>query len=240
MSSDNNNNNSPRSGIIDAPAADINSLGTNLSFKVDDIDQPFDELLLREYLLDNPDFFNRYPELLLAMRVPHHERGAVSLVERRQQMLSQRVAQLEEEITSLMNIATRNEAIFEFNTQLCFDLLACEDLGQLRQVLAGSLKAEFGFSHVRLITVHDVDSELANIWRNRIRDDYYFGRITQLEAKRLFGGEVGSVALTRLSMSHSQVIFGIASTDPAHFRPEMDSLLFSQIRRMLDHMLPKL
>ncbi|NKF51181.1 DUF484 family protein [Shewanella sp. WXL01] len=238
------NKNSANS-IISEQAKDINTVGQDLTINLEQGileqgEQPFDELLIREYLLDNPDFFNRYPELLLAMRVPHHERGAVSLVERRQQILTQRVSQLEEEITSLMNIATRNEAIFEFNTKLCFDLLECHDLGELRQLLSRSLKDEFNFSHVRLISVRDADSELAKIWRNRIRDDYYFGRITQSEAKRLFGDEVGSVALTRLSTANGQVIFAIASKDPAHFRPEMDSLLFSQIRRVLAHMLPKL
>ncbi|WP_394130351.1 DUF484 family protein [Shewanella maritima] len=205
-----------------------------------ELKQPFDEMLIREYLLDNPDFFNRYPELLLALRVPHHERGAVSLVERRQEMLSQRVAQLEEEITSLMNVAVRNEKIFEFNTQLCLDVLDSEDLGQLRITLANGLKSEFNFSHVRLITVHDIDSELANIWRSRISNDYYFGRLTQSESKRLFGSEVGSVALTRLKSENGQVIFAIASKDPAHFHPEMDALLFSQLRRILAHKLPKL
>ncbi|MGL5395794.1 MAG: DUF484 family protein, partial [Shewanella sp.] len=86
-------------------------------------DLPFDELIIREYLLDNPDFFNRYPELLLAMRLPHLERGAISLVERRQELLRQRVDQLEEEITSLLTMAARNEKIFLFNTELSFKLL---------------------------------------------------------------------------------------------------------------------
>ncbi|MCL1159062.1 DUF484 family protein [Shewanella inventionis] len=200
----------------------------------------FDELLIREYLLDNPDFFNRYPELLVAMRLPHAERGAVSLVERRQELLRQRVSELEEEITSLMKIASYNERIFNFNNDLSFKLLACKDLGELRQLLSEGLKGEFGFSHVRLITVHDIDSELANIWRHRLQGGYYFGRLTQSESLRLFGSEVGSVALTKLSDENGQVIFAIASKEPTHFHPDMDSLLFSQLRHLLDHILPQL
>lgn len=223
-------------------AKDINSIGQDLGIDMmASLQQaPFDEMLIREYLLDNPDFFNRYPELLVAMRVPHAERGAVSLVERRQELLRQRVNQLEEEITSLMNIATHNERIFKFNTELSFKMLASQDLGELRLVLSEGLKNEFGFSHVRLITVHDIDSELVKIWRHRVQSGYYFGRLTQSESKRLFGSEVGSVALTKLSDENGQVIFAIASKDPAHFHPDMDSLLFSQLRRLLDHMLPKM
>ncbi len=201
---------------------------------------PFDEILIREYLLDNPDFFSRYPELLLAMRIPHAERGVVSLVERRQEMLRGRVAQLEEEITSLMSIASQNEKIFMFNSALSLKLLKAEDLGELRQTLSTELKQEFNFTHVRLITVHDIDSELSHIWSERLKQGYYFGRLTQKESKRLFGSEVGSVALSRLSDECGQVIFAIASEDPIHFHPDMGSLLLDQLKQLLDHLLPKL
>ena len=201
---------------------------------------PFDEILIREYLLDNPDFFSRYPELLLAMRIPHAQRGAVSLVERKQEMLRGRVAQLEEEITSLMAMATRNEQIYMFNTALSLKLLQAEDLGELRQTLSVELKEQFNFTHVRLITVHDIDSELSNIWRDRLKPGYYFGRLTNTESKRLFGSEVGSVALSRLSEQCGQVIFAIASKDPMHFHPEMDNLLLDQLKQLLDHLLPQL
>ncbi|MBW8186634.1 DUF484 family protein [Shewanella nanhaiensis] len=201
---------------------------------------PFDELLIREFLLDNPDFFNRYPELLLAMQIPHAERGAISLVERKQEMFRNRVQQLEEEITSLLGMASRNEMIYMFNTALSLKLLKCEDLGELRQVLSEGLKTQFHFSHVRLITVHDIDSELSQIWSKRLSQGYYFGRLTMSESKRLFGSEVGSVALSRLSEECGQVIFAIASQDAMHFHPEMDNLLLDQLKQLLDHLLPKL
>ncbi|MCU7994888.1 DUF484 family protein [Shewanella glacialipiscicola] len=198
---------------------------------------PFDELIIREYLLDNPSFFNRYPELLLAMRLPHMERGAISLVERRQEMLRQRVSQLEEEITSLLTMATRNEKIYQFNTELSFKLLNCADLISLKEVLADSLKMQFNFSHVRLISV--LDADMKAIWDQRLHKGHYFGRLTQQEAKRLFGSEVGSVALTRLS-EDTPVIFAIASQDATHFHPDMDNMLLEQLRRLLAHMLAKL
>lgn len=200
-------------------------------------DVPFDELIIREYLLDNPDFFNRYPELLLAMRLPHMERGAISLVERRQEMLRQRVSQLEEEITSLLTMAARNEKIYQFNTELSFQLLNCADLVSLKEVLADSLKLQFNFSHVRLISV--LDTDMKAIWDQRLHKGHYFGRLTQQEAKRLFGNEVGSVALTKLS-EDNPVIFAIASQDATHFHPDMDNMLLEQLRRLLAHMLAKL
>ena len=200
---------------------------------------PFDETIIREFLLDNPDFFNRYPELLLAMRIPHAERGVVSLVERKQEVYRNRVQQLEEEITSLLGMASRNEMIYMFNTELSLKLLKSQDFRELRQELEEGLKSQFHFSHVRLIAVNDLDSQLSQFWNKRLYSGYYFGRLTIEESKILFGAEVGSVALSRLSAQCGKMIFAIASQDSMHFHPEMDHLLLDQLKQLLDHLLPK-
>ncbi|BDM62947.1 DUF484 domain-containing protein [Shewanella sp. NFH-SH190041] len=200
-------------------------------------EQLLDEQIVKEYLLDNPDFFERHADLLLSLRLPHAQRGAISLVERRQELLRSRVAQLEEEITQLMGIARHNETIFRFNCDLTADLLNCDNIGQLRELLSSRLQAQYGFTHVRLITVHDLDSELSGIWSKRLKYGYYFGRLPQAESRRLFGADVGSVALTKLTESAGRVIFAIASEDGSHFHSEMDSMLMDQLRGLLDHML---
>ena len=107
----------------------------------------------------------------------------------------------------------------------------------LKEVLADSLKLQFNFSHVRLISV--LDTDMKAIWDQRLHKGHYFGRLTQQEAKRLFGSEVGSVALTKLS-EDNPVIFAIASQDATHFHPDMDNMLLEQLRRLLAHMLAKL
>ena len=65
-------------------------------------DAKVDDALIAEYLAENPDFFEHHPQLLQQMRLRHSAQGAVSLVERQQQILRDRVRQLEEEITDLM------------------------------------------------------------------------------------------------------------------------------------------
>ncbi|MBV7317263.1 DUF484 family protein [Shewanella sp. NIFS-20-20] len=203
-------------------------------------DALFDDALIKEYLHDNPDFFERHPELLTTLRIAHGEQGTVSLVERRQQLLRTKVNQLEEEITRLMSIASRNERIYHRLNELCFGLLSCQDIGEVRQLLASHLRQQFGFSHVRLISVQDDEGELARILRTRLVHGHYFGRLTQSESKRLFGSEVGSVSLSLLSAESGRTIFAVASPDAMHFHPDMDHLLLDQLVRLLDHLLPRL
>lgn len=202
------------------------------------MNKPFDEQIIQEYLLDNPDFFNRFPDLLKTLRLPHNERGTVSLVEKQQEILRRRVEQLEEEITGLMTMAKRNERIFRLNNEVAFALLKCETENELQSVLSERLINYFNFSHVRLITLSQ-DSELNSIWNKRLSLGHYLGRLPAVESKKLFGAEVGSVALTKLSSECSKVIFAIASPDAMHFNPEMDNMFLELLQQLLDHLLPK-
>lgn len=202
----------------------------------------FDAELVYEYLIDNPDFFEQYPELITNLRLPHQQRGTVSIVERQQEALRNKVMQLEEEITALMNIASQNERILRFNIQLAFKLVQCEDFDSLRLLLANELKNEFGFSNIRLITVHNIDDEVMQIWNKRMSSGFYLGRLTQSESQRLFGSQVGSVALCRLTpdIECDRIILAIASLNAAHFQPDMDTLFLELLCQLLNFKLNQL
>ncbi len=197
--------------------------------------------LVYEFLTDNPDFFERYPDLLINLRLPHQQRGTVSIVERQQQALRNKVTQLEEEITALMNIASQNERILRFNSELAFKLMMCQDFDSLRRLMADELKNEFGFSNVRLIPVHNIEDEIMRIWKKRMGSGFYLGRLTQNESRRLFGGQVGSVALSRLTPDTEcdRIILAVASADAAHFQPEMDILFLRQLCELLNFKLSR-
>ncbi|SHI02282.1 DUF484 family protein [Ferrimonas marina] len=198
-----------------------------------------DPVLVREYLLDHPDFFSRYPELLLSMQIPHQDRGTVSLVERQQMMLRERVGQLEEEITSLLSVAARNEEIYRFYSELLFDLLALDTLEAVQQELAARLRAQFRFTRVRLLSARSPGQfeqpELALILKRRLDErGYYLGRLPAAEARLLVGIETGSVALIGLGEpGRWQGLLAIASHDPSHFVPEMGTMLLDQLKQLL-------
>ena len=203
--------------------------------------QQLETELVYEYLTDHPDFFERYPELIANLRLPHQQRGTVSIVERQQEALRNKVTQLEEEITALLNIASQNERVLRFNTELSFKLMQSEGFDSLRRILADELKNEFGFSNVRLITVHNIKDEVMQIWEKRMGSGFYLGRLTQSESQRLFGSQVGSVALSRLTPDAEcgRIILAVASPNAAHFQPEMDTLFLEQLCKLLNYKLSR-
>ena len=47
--------------------------------------------VVADYLQQHPDFFQHYPELLPLLRLPHQQRGTVSLVERQLELQREKI-----------------------------------------------------------------------------------------------------------------------------------------------------
>lgn len=202
--------------------------------------------IVRDYLLENSDFFIKHPDLLLSLRIPHTERGTVSLIEHQQQNLRARVSQLEEEITSLLSVASRNEDIYRFYNQLFFDLLEAVSIEQVNRILVDSFKRRFRFAKVRLVLTDALGQfdqpELNLILRRRLNEQgYYLGRLPAQEQNPLVAQDTGSVALVCIGERSKPVgILAIASNDPGHFSPDMDTTMLDQVKQLMAYKIPKL
>jgi len=200
-----------------------------------------DETMVAEYLLDNPDFFQRQPELLSQLKLPTAQQGAISLVERQQQLMREKIHNLEDEITALMSIASHNQQLYQKFSKLHNQLLDCEIIEQLASVLYSSFTEQLGLSEVAIklfhanapAELHCQRTKLDNIMVQRLdRSHCYFGRINQQEQQLLFGQDVsGSVALISLGKHGEVGLLAIASDDPNHFEPTMDNLMLMQLCR---------
>ncbi|WDE05495.1 DUF484 family protein [Thalassomonas viridans] len=204
--------------------------------------------LVADYLLENPEFFNRAPHVLTGLRLADPHRGTVSLVERQQQLLRQKVQGLEEEITQLMSVANHNERLFMLYSDLYLRLIDCRSAEELLDCLHRAttellslsqlklwLTGEFSLNHASLS-----DNDCGGILQNRLADeDYYFGRLQQSEQQLIFSGPIqGSVVLIKLC--HEQQTLGflaISSDDAEHFDPRMDTLLLGQFRKLVAKLL---
>ncbi|MGM0526496.1 MAG: DUF484 family protein [Pseudomonadota bacterium] len=220
-------------------------VGNNLSQRLDDT-------LIREYLLENPDFFSRNEDLLTTLQVSHREKGTVSLVERQQQKLRLKVKELEEEITELMVNARRNEAIFSAYSNLYVRLLRCSSISEVldqlqltfeKELDMPALSLKFFNSPIELEEQYTFASDThKQLLGKRFSDDpIYLGRLTEHEQKLLFREEnVASVALMLLGEQGEIGMLAVGSVDPGHFEPAMDKLLITQLQALLTALLPTL
>lgn len=209
---------------------------------------PLTDELVSAYLQDNPDFFNRNNELMTGLRLSDSQRGTVSLVERQQQQLRQKVHHLEDEITQLMSVASHNENLFMLYSDLYLRLIDCKSANELLDCLAQTTTELLSLSAFKLFLLDPVtiehESLSANdcqgVMQNRLENsDYYFGRLQQSEQQLIFSHNcTGSVVLVKLVHDEKALGFlAISSDDAHHFDPRMDTLLLSQFKRLVAKLL---
>jgi uncharacterized protein YigA (DUF484 family) len=208
-----------------------------------------DEQLIRDYLLDNPQFFVNNPDILQAIRLPHQARGVISLVERQQELLRSKVQVLEEEITQLMAIARQNEGIFLTFSELYLQIINSADEATLYDAMLDILTDKLNLPSIYLkhfvndgLAFHIDRKELSSLMEHRLnKNDYYFGRLTSQEQQILFADnpEIKSAALMLLGDKGETGIVAFGSTDENHFFPGMDILFLTELRKILALMLEK-
>jgi uncharacterized protein YigA (DUF484 family) len=201
-----------------------------------------------DFLHDNPEFFNRNPELINSLRLADQNRGTVSLVERQQSQQRQKIHNLEEEITQLMAIANQNEQLFALYSDLYLRLLDCDSASELLDCLYQATTELLSLSGLKVwlkdgtAVEHSsiVDNDCAGVMNNRLaKEDYYFGRLQKSEQDLIFSqNQEGSVVLIKLNHLDDEIGFlAISSADADHFDPRMDTLLLSQFRKLVAKLL---
>jgi len=209
---------------------------------------PLTDELVSAYLQDNPEFFSRNNELMTGLRLADSQRGTVSLVERQQQQLRQKVHNLEDEITQLMSVASHNESLFMLYSNLYLRLIDCQSASELLDCLAQTTTELLSLSAFKLYLLDSVEIEheslsendCQGVMQNRLeKSDYYFGRLQQSEQEMIFSQScIGSVVLVKLSHEEKDLGFlAISSDDAHHFDPRMDTLLLSQFKRLVAKLL---
>ncbi|WP_448565712.1 DUF484 family protein [Thalassotalea ganghwensis] len=202
------------------------------------------------FLEDNPDFFNRNPSLLASLRIQDNQRGTVSLVERQQTLLRQKVHALEDEITELMSVANQNEQLFVLYSDLYLRLIDCQDGAELLDCLHQATTELLSLSDLKLWLTRPTElahpvittADCKGIVSDRLDNEtYYFGRLQQKEQQLIFSEtQTGSVVLIKLMHLDKTLGFlAISSQDADHFDPRMDTLLIGQFTRLIAKLIAK-
>lgn len=202
--------------------------------------------MVYQYLLEHPAFFQQHPELLARLRLPHAQRGAVSLVERQMELQRERVRGLEEDITRLLSLARQNEQIFLALNQLHLAIFAARQKTDLRIALSAFANK---MSHVHACTLLEFSNEamgenfgaLQQLLAERLKGRQVFlGRLNKDEMASLFPPSIHSVALLLISAAEQPLaLLAFGSELDDHFQPSMDTLFIDHIAKLLAVVLPR-
>lgn len=209
-------------------------------------DSLLDAEQVANYLLENPEFFSRFPQLLEKINIPHAHKGSVSLVELQSEQLRKKVRSLTHKLNQLIAIAKQNEAIYRVYADLNLRILKCTNFADLILILEEVIQENLKLASVTLKPFKGAHAfpeiqQRLFIEKRFKQSQFFFGRLSDHERKLLFADQdANSVALLLIGEQSEIGLLAIGSKDPGHFNPDMDTLLITQLQQFLGILLPKM
>lgn len=217
-----------------------------------EVTQPGDELADPEaqvvrHLLHNPDFFERNPQVLQALEVPHRSAGAVSLIERQVQLLRRQLETERNRLAHFLARAREYEALTLRIHQLVLKLIAARDIRQLCALIQSDLAGEFSADAVALklfdtLATGTAPSDPLTLAFSDFIDRHHAlcGPLDTHKAALLFGQAgtgIQSAALIPLQAGRHSGILAIGSHEPERFPPDTSTDLLDRIGELISHKL---
>jgi len=213
-----------------------------------------DDATVAGYLEAFPDFFERHPQLLAKLRLPH-ERGdaTVSLIERQVEVLREKNRQIDRRFAELVENARANDALAEKIHRLARRLAGTRSPLDAVAAIEGSLREDFDAAH-SVLTLFSSDPALksheSRFLRVVRRDDLSLrsfepllasgkprcGQVRDSQRDWLFGTgtvEVGSVALVPLGPGGNVGLLACGSRDANRFNPSMSTDFLIRIAELI-------
>lgn len=194
------------------------------------------------YLRTHPQFFEKHPELLETIQVPHPYGGrAIPLAERQTVALREKARLLEGKLGELIQFGEDNDAIGAKVHRLSLALLGARDFAAAVHALDFHLREDFAVPHVAL-----------RVWGRPLAEGTPEGAPVAPELRdkaetmgapqcgpaagnpflpwfREAGEHVRSLALVPLGQTRTLGLLALGSEDPQRFYPEMGTLYLRRI-----------
>jgi len=185
------------------------------------------ELEIIDYLRAHPDFFERHPEALAAIDIPHPTGDAVSLIERQVRTLRAQSDNYRGQLESLVSVARENDGLAKRLHRLTLALIETQTFDEVLNTLQDELRDQFQADAVEMklfasdqldAHAHEPGPALFRDFIARARPNC--GRLDSDKLEYLFGsqaGETGSAALIPLTAPPLAGVLAIGSRDPERF-----------------------
>ena len=206
-----------------------------------------------EFLTAEKHFFDRHPELLESLELPHESGEAVSLIERQICVLRDRNLEMRSRLNNLLETARANDTLFEKTKRLVLALLETDNLAQAIDTLYNSLKNDFQIEHYQLIlfnleetlntpakvaSLHQGTQAIGGLLRSNRAT---CGVLRDEELSFLFDDRapaIQSVAVVPLNNGNTFGVLSIGSSEPLYYKSSMGTLFLSYIAEVLNRVLP--
>jgi len=204
------------------------------------------EEAVARFLEQNPDYFQRHPDLLGRIALAHQVGGrAVSLIERQVQVLRDENRNHQRQLRELLGNARDNDALTARIHQFALAMLDARTLDDALDAAADVLRQEFSLDGVRLL----MRGRAGAAGDDRLLDELLAlvpdGKPVCGEApepgllRRLFGehaaADLKTWALTALGGAEPFGALAVASGDPYRFHAGQGTVFLTRLGELLAH-----
>ena len=207
------------------------------------------------FLQQNPDFFDEYPEVLAGIKLQHESGKAVSLIERQVAVLREQRKKLKRQLQDLVDIARENDDLNGRLHQLTLRLIDCRRVSEVLEMLKTSLQRDFSVDAVTLrlraipgradlaaFTEFNADAETVFDGFTRIVNERkpVCGRFRPEQMRQWFPASAGNIASAALIPLHDLPVFGmlaVGSVEVKRFHPEQGTVFLAQLGELVSRTL---
>jgi uncharacterized protein YigA (DUF484 family) len=206
------------------------------------------------YLEAQPDFFERHPELVESLRVPHACGGAISLIEHQVEVLKEKNRAYRHKMRELVEIARENDRLSEKMQLLTLELFACKSVDDIVMTVHDSLRNQFDMDLIRIMLIGspktfiqgyvdsvDPGSALLKSFETFFKGERpVCGRLKKEQLKHLFaeqGEKVKSATLIPLIDDTRYGLIAMGSFDADRFNPGMGTLFLRHLGAVVTRVL---
>ncbi|MGR9100822.1 MAG: DUF484 family protein [Gammaproteobacteria bacterium] len=204
---------------------------------------------VKVYLEEHPEFFHRHLDLLERLSIPHPSGNAVSLISKQLEIFRNKHHELENQLTSLIDIARDNDTVsnhMHVLTLAMLDSATLEDvLANLEHVLFERFRTDFvalrivkrnDESPVSNLFIDPHDASLIEFAQILTSNQPKCGRPTLAQAGILFGEaapDVKSCALIPMLFTELEGVIAIGSRQENRFHAGMGHLFLTQMSEIV-------
>ena len=222
-------------------------------------DEGLDEESVTQYLQQNPEFFERHPQLLARLRLQHPRNGTtISLIERQVEVLRDKYQAQEQKLTEFVRVARANNVLADRIHRFACRLLKTTTRADAITQAEASLREDFDTFHAVLLLAGPAgDSGTSPRFLRQVgAEDAVFrsfdalfatckprcGQLRDSQRDYLFGSEaagIASVALVPLGGQPPLGLLALGSVDPERFHPGMSTEFLSRIGELVTEALSR-
>ena len=212
-------------------------------------------LEIGKYLSENPDFFIDHEEILEALRIPHQDKGTISLIEKQLEISKKREREAQEQILSFFKNANENAAIFKKTQSLLREVILGDSQGKFFESLHIGTHSHLGCEYSMIIVgkngseinssvqIKDLSSLSKDVLKLFKATAPILGPLSKRRKQQLFfqkSERAKSFAIVPIKDNQKDIaLFNLGHENPEFFSQRKETFFLEFLADMLSVLIPK-